>query len=943
MTKRFLTLSILVGSIWLVRSPAQAEPRILKFSGVPLSQASSIKKRFPFVFEREVTLSEVDEVVRYLMSTGNFSNIEVIERQTPEGLRELVLVAGLLRRIREVQVRGNSAISTDAIIDVLDVTQGETFERKDLLAAADELRRRYEQNGFNNAKVEIEFNLPSDNQVDIDIKITEGLPVRIAEITMETQNSELSKRLSRMARGLQNQVLSEDALLDFQKNVNEYLQDNRYLTARLSSPVVVYNADRTQAKLTYTVENPWRFKFLIRGNLHFSDFEIIRRMELDKFSGAISSPAPDLADRIRRAYEALGFVNIVVDYKETFNRSQFVQEINFNINEGPRVRIKKIEISGNISRPPDYYRDFVHGAAASTFSKGYYNRKEIDDSTKKMIIELQNQGFLRARVQSQRAEFSKDKASATLFLTIDEGPLTQVRQIKFEGVAAYQRSELLDLLKIKTGSALSLKDLEESIATLKNFYRSEGFLEMRITNETEQSRIVTYNDTNTQATVEFQIHEGPRILVASVSLQGNSFTKDEVIYRELAFKEGDVLTPDKIETSIFHLQRLGLFSRVDIRTLEEGTNIANRTVVVEIGERDPGLFTMGLGVNNEQKLTFRGYVGVAYRNLYGTGRAISFRVDPRYSTDPRINFIENKITVSYLEPYVFGDRNRGRVNIAREQAFSPLDSETETIILENNSIGLLLERDLTRHVKLTYTGYSFSNQRKFARANDETRTTQNIAKIGPLLEVDYRDDVFNPTKGSYSFVNVEYSDPAFGSSEDASQTIHFFKTNASVTLYNRLLQRSDFVWANSVRGGYLANLSGNPNSGVPSQEAFFLGGRSTIRGFDSGSDERIPSLGDLGTSKLIDFKVTKDSYYYLVKSELRFPIAGSFGGALFYDGGAVLISQPEVNIADPYRHSAGFGFRVTTPVGPVSLDFAWKLDKKPGESPFGVHFAIGTF
>jgi outer membrane translocation and assembly module TamA len=87
---------------------------------------------------------------------------------------------------------------------------------------------------------------------------------------------------------------------------------------------------------------------------------------------------------------------------------------------------------------------------------------------------------------------------------------------------------------------------------------------------------------------------------------------------------------------------------------------------------------------------------------------------------------------------------------------------------------------------------------------------------------------------------------------------------------------------------------------------------------------------------------------YLIKSELRFPFSGAIGGAVFYDGGAVYIDK--VGFDDPYRDAAGLALRYETPVGSVSLEFGYKLDRKsddaPGkrrEDPWAIHFSIGTF
>ncbi len=942
---------------FLLGAPPQAEARagrVLKFNGVPTTMAPQIKKRFPFVFEREISLAEIDEVVRFLFKTGQFSNVEVVERELANGATETVLVATVLRQIQDIRISGNESLSESAILKMLGLARGQTFERKNLLAAAEELRRTYEGLGYHNAKVEIDFDLPNEGEVVISVAIREGAPVRMNEIVIDTQSPELNRDLGKMSRRLKGKILTEDELLEFQKRVGEYLQKNRYFTARLSAPSISYSPDRTAAKLTYVIENPWKIDFEFTGNQYFYDDTIIQALEEEKLAGVISSPAPDMADKIRRMYQNVGYANVEVTYTEKLNEKDHRLKIRFDIKEFPRVRIKAIEVTGNISRPESYYAQFIKASNADFMSKGFYNRKDVEESTKRLITELQNQGYLRARIQSQRSEFSRDKRTVEISIALDEGPLTQVRQIRLEGVDSFPKAQILELLKIKTGAALGLSELEESLQILKGFYRSEGFLEMRIKNEGEQNRIVTYNDTNTQATVELQIYEGPRVRVGSVMTQGNTFTKDYVIQRELAFKVGDILTPEKIDESIFRLQKLDHFSNVTLRTIEDGTSVAERNVIIEVSEKNPGLVLTRAGVTNERDyLTIRGAIGLSYRNLWGTGRGVSLRVDPKYSTDPNVSYVEHIATLSYLEPYVFGDRNRGRVTLVREQQLFSLPFNESAVIREANSIGFLLDRDITRNIRLSFTAYSLSNERYFRRLDYQTTKVQNIAKVGPLIEFDFRDDAFNPTKGLYTTLNFEYSDPLLGSSDDSATTIHFVKSTGSITHYQPILKRRDLTWVNQFRSGYLANLSSKPRSGVPASEAFFLGGRSTIRGFDVSNDnERVPNPLDLG-SRIEDFIVTGDSYFGLIKTELWFPIYGSLGGTIFYDGGAVFVNQPNFYQPDPYRDSVGVGLRFITPVGPANFEFGYKLDRRlinvgvngqgdNYESPWAIHISIGA-
>src|SRR5690242_14858392 len=109
MTRKFLQLCLFATLVVCSAMPAYARPpRVLKFNGVPMAQGLALKKKYPFVFEREVTLAEVDDVTRFLMSTGVFSNVEVVEKNSDTGPgRELVLMASVLRKVQDVIIKGN--------------------------------------------------------------------------------------------------------------------------------------------------------------------------------------------------------------------------------------------------------------------------------------------------------------------------------------------------------------------------------------------------------------------------------------------------------------------------------------------------------------------------------------------------------------------------------------------------------------------------------------------------------------------------------------------------------------------------------------------------------------------------------------------------------------------------------------------------------------------
>jgi outer membrane protein insertion porin family len=127
-------------------------------------------------------------------------------------------------------------------------------------------------------------------------------------------------------------------------------------------------------------------------------------------------------------------------------------------------------------------------------------------------------------------------------------------------------------------------------------------------------------------------------------------------------------------------------------------------------------------------------------------------------------------------------------------------------------------------------------------------------------------------------------------------------------------------------GSILATTSGEEE---PIQVRYFLGGRSTLRGFrqDQLAGDDPQRLG--GTS------------YLLVNLEERFPVYRQLRGVLFADIGNVFPTDNPFSHLDDLRYTAGVGLRLTTPVGPLRVDYGYKLNRRDGDSPGELHFTVG--
>lgn len=921
---RMFALLTLLMYLGLTSPTAQAQnKKNIDLSVLPPETIETIYKNFPSIQDGSFKREDLDNLIKYLIITEQYDYSHVQQSQG-----NYFLSVGRTRRINEVEFTGFKSISESEIMREFGIAEKSVFDQNLLVDAAERVRRLYLERGFPSTLLDLEFTRLSKSDIKVLVKITEGVQTLITRINIVSDNPKLKSIIEKNLKKMSGEPLTNLTLNEIRSITREYFSENRYYRAELVGPAYKISKDESAAELTYKIERPEKFYLDYTGLENQWRFALENSIELETFFSTNPNIGGEIANKIKNNYQKDGYARVEVAHHET-EISPFEKKIQFTVTEGPRVRIEEIEINGKFSLNKDYYVDFIKTHSSDLISNGYYHRDELDLGLKNLIVDRQNSGFLKARIISTRTTYNKRKDGVTIYVNLDEGPQTFLDTIAFKGVESFSEEQLLAVIKVESGKPLRLNQLEEAISNLKSFYKNRGYLEMSLLNELDG--LVQYSEDSSKAQLLFHIQEGPQIYVASIVVEGNSLTQDYVIYNELEFSVGDILTPALIDDSVSRLQRLGHFSNVDIKTLEEKTQLAQRTVVIRVTDRDPGLFTLGIGANNERRLTLRGYIGMSYRNISGTGRGVYARLEGNYNVTD-VKYLERKVTLGYLEPYLFNTRLRGRLNLSRSVAVSDFDSRTAS---EVNQTTYSVEYDLSKHMLLSYDLWSLAQVRDFAIDPDNTTFTPtelNIASTGPTLEVDHRNHPFNPTQGTFSRISLEYSAPTIGSSSN----IEYIKALASITHYMGF-RRGSWVWANSFRTGFLQNLS--KDGGVPyDKKGLILGGQSTIRGYQPG--EAFPNAFELGTDR---YSLETEAKMFLVKSELRFPIYGNFGGAVFYDGGAVLIQG--VDFEDPYRDSVGIAFRYNTPVGAVSLEWGYKLDykKERGESQLPFHFSIGTF
>ncbi len=195
------------------------------------------------------------------------------------------------------------------------------------------------------------------------------------------------------------------------------------------------------------------------------------------------------------------------------------------------------------------------------------------------------------------------------------------------------------------------------------------------------------------------------------------------------------------------------------------------------------------------------------------------------------------------------------------------------------------------------------------------------SSITSSLVYDSRDRLFNTTAGSNHRVTVQYA----GLGGNIAFTKYLAETGWYLPLFWGL---NEFLHA---KGGYVRENSGGI---LPDYERFYLGGLNSIRGFGYRDIYALDENGDpIGGDKFIQFNY-----------EILIPLLKDQGlvGVLFLDAGNVYGENQSFDLTD-MRHTAGYGVRWYSPIGPIRLESGYIINPRPGETSGGkLEFGMGA-
>ncbi|MGD9898583.1 MAG: outer membrane protein assembly factor [Calditrichaceae bacterium] len=606
---------------------------------------------------------------------------------------------------------------------------------------------------------------------------------------------------------------------------------------------------------------------------------------------------------------------------------------------------------------------YSHLFAASEISKitfshnKYFTAKELTEiinSKKKDTFEprmikldkillnnfYRKKGFLTVEVEDSLI-YSKKKEKVELHYLINEGQRYYYGGVRFDGVSEIPEEKLINQFKnIPLLSQFDEGLINEAKQRVENVYYNSGKPFVKITNDYvfEQDSLVISL---------FTIQENQTVYIKDIQYTGTKLVQKFLIRRELEIKKGELYNREKMELSQQNIYGTGLFKyvRFEIEPIAAEPGSVNLKIYVQ--EKDPRWFGIHLGVANEQedyygsKLEFT--VQGGHRNLFGTARNVSLHVTPSFlyeTKDHKILNPENKISFMFVEPWIGYTRTPGIFQVSYHQ-YRPSNSGDFNLL--KTSFGVMHKYpnkiELSGAIEAKFLDILSKSEIDTTILTGISQDQNQIYTVRLYGAKDTRKNIFNPVNSSLTDLSVSFSN-SFGRDSNNNREINqYFTVISSWQRYQPIKVkifdwRRNFTIATRLKVGGIVEIGKTEE--IPISDRFYAGGANTVRGYP---EQLLGPASTLDADGKIE-EAAGGKMLYLSNAELRIPLFWLFVLENFIDAGYVWREIGDFRPAD-IKASIGAGLALMTPLGPVRLDYGYKLMRDEQDSAsYSIHLGF---
>ena len=675
--------------------------------------------------------------------------------------------------------------------------------------------------------------------------------------------------------------------------------------------------DNDGALIIQITENPVINRVILEGNKRLKEDKIRPEIKLSPRQIFTRSKVRADVARIIELYKRQGRFAATVEPKMV-QLDQNRVDVVFEINEGPKSKVRQINIIGNEVFKDGQLKEEMatkeQGLLTILSSNTSYDPDRMAYDQQKLRLFYLSQGYADFRVVSAVAELTSNKQDFIITFVVEEGERYKFADVKVESeIRDFQAEVLQTLLPMKKGDWYNAKLVEDTVESLTETAGLYGYAFADINPEFNR------NAETREMSITFNIAETPRTYVERIDVNGNTLTQDKVVRREFRLNEGDAFNSFGVKRTENRINSLGYFQENLEIERKEGSAPDRIILETNVEEKPTGELSLSAGFSSIENFILQ--ASVRQRNFRGKGQQLQASVN--YSSFSR------SVELGFTEPYLL-DRNisiGGSIYRRDLNSFNFVGNRRETTFEQVTTgfqvnVGVPLTEFLSAFgryslnfddVTLDRDIYFFNGQCDpliAGRYLCDAIGKRTTSLLGLTVAYDDRDNRIRPTRGQALSLATDFA--GLGGS------VKYARARLSASKHYRL--PAGFILTTSLEGGYIQPFGDAPFPGsdkVRLTDRFFLG-EPQIRGFDiRGIGPRVVRLNAV---PLLDPANPQ------LDTSQRQQVDDALGGRAYYQG-RVEIDVPlgsgakELGLRPSIFMDVGSVFKVRTPALTTLLDF----------------------
>ncbi len=308
----------------------------------------------PFSAGKSVSADEIDAAVKALFQTGLFSDVQITRRGGT-----LVIKVEENPMINRVNFEGNSAVKDTDLAKEVELRERMMFTRAKVLSDVNRIIAVYRRAGYYSVTVSPKIIKLPQNRVDLVFEINEGEETKVRSIEF-VGNTSFSAYTLKGVIGTQqyswwrffnkNDTYDPDRLEYDKELLRRFYLQNGFADVRVVSAEAVLLPDASGFTITYTIEEGPRYKIadvaVNVGDATMETDKLIKQVRTGVGDYFNSTKVDKTVERLTLEASRQGFVFARVNPDVQRNPGDTLN-ITYNIVEGPRIYIERIDIVGN--------------------------------------------------------------------------------------------------------------------------------------------------------------------------------------------------------------------------------------------------------------------------------------------------------------------------------------------------------------------------------------------------------------------------------------------------------------------------------------------------------------------------------------------------------------------------------------------------------------------